>query len=80
MGGAALVQLRVDEAKGSADAKVQFQPALDGPSPTWVEVRLGSAAEIIRSESFPAQVSHACSHCAYRRACPAQSQGEQVIT
>ena len=60
--------------------KVQLQPALDGPSPTWIELELGEAAELLRSERFEARVNRFCDFCAYRSVCPAQSAGEQVIT
>jgi RecB family exonuclease len=78
VGGAALVQLRVDEGKGSTDAKVQFQDALPDDAPTWVEIRLGEAARILREEGFVATAGHACSYCAYQSTCPAKPRGEQV--
>jgi len=80
VGGAALVQLRVPAAKGSVDPKVQFQDPLDGGSPTWVEQRLGAAAQVLRSESFPATVGSACRFCSYATSCPAKPEGEQVVT
>lgn len=79
VGGAALVQLLVD---GAADAaKVQMQEALEIPAEgvTWVEERLGEAAEILRSPVVVATPCGACSYCAYASTCPAQPQGEQVI-
>ena len=79
VGGAALVQLRVDEGKGSGEAKVQFQPALPDERPTWVEERLGEAAQILRTEGFVATVGPACSYCTFRSTCPAQATGEQVV-
>ena len=79
VGGAALVQLRVDEGRASTEAKVQFQEALGDDRPTWVEVRLGEAAQILRTESFAATPGRACTYCAYRSACPAKPEGEQVV-
>jgi superfamily I DNA/RNA helicase/RecB family exonuclease len=79
IGGAALVQLRVDDGRDATEAKVQFQPPLGEEQPTWVEVRLGEAAHIVRTEAFVAQVGPGCSFCAYRSACPARIEGEQVI-
>ena len=68
--GAALVQLRVDASK----PKVQIQEAINfDDSPTWIEVKLGEAAEIIRSEAFVPQVNPSCRYCAYTRVCPTQS-------
>ena len=80
VGGAALVQLRVDAGKGSGDPKVQFQEALGSDEPTWVEVKLGDAAHIVRTEAFVASPGPACSYCAYKSACPAKAQGEQVLS
>ncbi len=81
VGGAALVQLLVDEGRGSTAAKVQMQPALETPAegPTWVEVRLGEAADVLRSTSVAATVGPACSYCAYASTCPAQPQSEPVV-
>jgi ATP-dependent exoDNAse (exonuclease V) beta subunit len=78
VGGAALVQLRVDAAKDSTDPKVQFQEALGADEPTWVEVKLGEAAHILRTEAFAATVGPGCRYCAYRSTCPAKPEGEQV--
>jgi RecB family exonuclease len=79
VGGAALVQLRVDAGKASGDPKVQFQEALGPDEPTWVEVKLGEAAHILRTEAFVATPGPGCSYCAYKTACPAKIQGEQVL-
>lgn len=78
VGGAALVQLRVPAAKDALDPKVQFQEALPAESPTWVEVKLGEAAQTIRTEAFAATLGSSCRFCVYRTACPAQPDGEQV--
>lgn len=78
VGGAALVQLRVSAAKDAVDPKVQFQEALPAQAPTWVEVKLGEAAQTIRTEAFAATLGSSCRFCAYRTACPAQPDGEQV--
>jgi RecB family exonuclease len=79
VGGAALVQLRVDASKDVAQPKVQFQAPLGLGEPTWVEVKLGQAAHILRSEEFVATVGPACRYCAYRSTCPAQREGRQVM-
>ncbi len=78
VGGAALVQLRVDAGKGSTDARIQFQEALEEERPTWVERKLGQAASLLRSEEFTARVGPACSYCAYKTTCPAKVEGQQV--
>lgn len=79
VGGAALVQLRVDASKASGDPKVQFQEALGSDEPTWVEVKLGDAARIVRTEEFVAAPGPGCSYCAYKTSCPAKALGEQVL-
>lgn len=80
VGGAGLVQLRKAESSKSNAPQVQMQPPLPSESPTWVEIRLGEAAEVIRSESFEARRNQRCDRCSYRTACPAQSEGLPVIT
>lgn len=80
VGGAALVQLRLDEGRGSTSAKVQFQGPIpsDGAEPSWVEIKLGQAAEVLRDDTIHATVGSACRFCAFATACPAQPEGEQV--
>lgn len=89
VGGAALVQLRVADGKDSPDPKVQIQPPLESKpqgsdnsgsdQPTWVEVQLGQAAEILRQEAFVARPNPACRHCHHRLVCPTQAQGRSLI-
>lgn len=78
VGGAALVQLRVPASRDSPAPKVQVQPALGDDRPTWVEVQLGEAAEVLRREAFLARPGSACRHCAYRRVCPTQPEGQPL--
>jgi len=80
VGGAGLVQLRSAASSTSDGPKVQMQEPLTGEPPTWVEIKLGEAAEIIRSETFEARRNQHCDRCAYRSACPAQPEGLPVIT
>ncbi len=79
VGGAALVQLRAAQSSTDPAAKVQFQEALPNDEPTWVEVRLGQAAAILRSERFDAVPGAACSYCALRSSCPTQAVGRPVV-
>jgi superfamily I DNA/RNA helicase/RecB family exonuclease len=68
--GAALVQLKVD----TSQPKIQPQEAIDfSQSPTWIEIKLGQAAEIIRTESFTPRVNSSCRYCSYKRVCPTTS-------
>jgi RecB family exonuclease len=80
VGGAALVQLRVSASKGSVDPKVQFQDALGDESPSWIELKLGAAAQVLRTELFPACVGPQCRYCDFRTSCPAQFDGAQVVS
>ena len=75
VGGAELVMLRLD---GPDGPKVPQQPALpDGRS--WVEELLETAVRRVLSESFPATPQVRCDRCAFRRCCPAQAEGRQVV-
>lgn len=80
VGGAALVQLRAGARGDDLAPKVQLQPPLESQSPTWIELKLGEAAELLRQERFEARPDVArCKFCAYRASCPAQPEGAQVI-
>ena len=57
----------------------QFQDALEAISPTWVEIELGQAAELLRAEGFVARPNDGCRYCSYQLVCPSQRQGEQVV-
>ena len=80
VGGAALVQLRVNASKGALEPKVQFQPPLEQDSPTWVDLELGTAAQTLRDEKFDAVLGSHCKFCAHKSNCPAQPEGEQVVS
>jgi superfamily I DNA/RNA helicase/RecB family exonuclease len=73
--GAELVMLRIDDAGGP---KVQAQAALP-PGPTWVEELLATAVTRVLAEQFPPTPQERCDRCAFRRCCPAQPEGRQVV-
>ena len=75
VGGAELVMLRVDDGDGP---KVQAQAELE-PSPSWVEALLDTAVRRVLGESFPPTPQDRCDRCAFRRCCPAQPDGRQVV-
>jgi superfamily I DNA/RNA helicase/RecB family exonuclease len=75
VGGAELVMLRIDDGPGP---KVQQQASLE-PSPSWVENLLDTAVRRILGESFPPTPNDRCDRCAFRRCCPAQPDGRQVV-
>ena len=76
VGGAELVMLRLD---GAGGPKLQKQPALEA-SPSWVEVLLDTAVRRVLGETFPPTPHERCERCAFRRCCPAQPDGRQVVT
>ncbi len=77
-GGAELVQLGLTD--GGAKAVVQSQPAQadDGPERTLLRAQLAQAADLLRSERFPAVVGPQCRECPFEPICPAQSAGHVV--
>jgi RecB family exonuclease len=74
-GGAELVMLRLDDGLGP---KVQSQQPLE-PAPSWVDVLLDTAVRRVLGESFPPTPNDHCARCAFRRCCPAQPDGRQVV-
>ena len=74
-GGAELVLLRLDDGPGP---KVQGQGSLES-SPSWVETLLDTAVRRVLGESFPPTPNDFCKRCAFRRCCPAQPAGRQVV-
>jgi RecB family exonuclease len=74
-GGAELVMLRLDDGPGP---KVQAQSTLE-PSPSWVEELLDTAVRRVLGESFPPTPNDHCARCTFRRCCPAQPDGRQVV-
>jgi hypothetical protein len=74
-GGAELVLLRLEDGPGP---KVQGQSPLE-PSPSWVEELLDTAVRRVLGESFPPTPNDYCGRCAFRRCCPAQPDGRQVV-
>jgi RecB family exonuclease len=78
-GGAELVHLRLDAAGAP---KVQPQALLapdEGADRTWVEDLLDGAAGQVRQEQFAPRPGDQCQRCEFRRLCPAQPEGRQVV-
>jgi superfamily I DNA/RNA helicase/RecB family exonuclease len=75
VGGAELVMLRLD---GPDGPKVPQQAALP-EGRTWVDDLLETAVRRVLSESFPPTPQERCDRCAFRRVCPAQPDGRQVV-
>nr|WP_237703081.1 ATP-dependent DNA helicase [Candidatus Protofrankia datiscae] len=68
-----------DGRRSARAPKVQRQPALPPDGPTWMDDLLVDAVELIAAERFPPRPGPDCSMCAFRRCCPAQDDGRQVI-
>jgi RecB family exonuclease len=81
VGGAELVQLRHDAARGAAGPYVQQQPALqtDASGRTFVDELLADAVDVISQERYFPRPSDDCPRCPVRMACPAQPAGRQVL-
>ena len=75
VGGAELVMLRLD---GPDGPKVPQQPALPAGT-SWVEALIETAVRRVLGESFPPTPQEHCDRCAFRRCCPAQAEGRQVV-
>ncbi|HVE73774.1 MAG TPA: PD-(D/E)XK nuclease family protein, partial [Mycobacteriales bacterium] len=76
LGGAELVMLRHD---GEHGAKVCGQVGLT-PADPWMETVLEGAARRVLDEQFPPTPDEQlCRRCPYRRCCPAQPEGRQVV-
>ena len=76
VGGAELVLLRLGKAELPT---VQEQAPLDPDNP-WLQRSLEAADLRIREEEFTAIVSPRCDTCSFRAACPAQPEGQVVVT
>ncbi len=71
-GGAVLLQLGLN----TQTPTVTSQDPLPADGPTWVDVALGSAAAVVRSEDLQAKAGEGCVHCDFRASCPTQAEGQ----
>ncbi len=75
-GGAALVQLGHDKAKGFGE---QQQPALSAaPDPGWARRLVEETAEAMASSAFVAEQNAGCGTCPVRTCCPLRPEGRAV--
>ena len=79
VGGAELVQLRIDAQRGNPAPKVQTQDALP-EGDNWLTEMLGNAVRRIGAEDFGPQPDDHCKWCRFKRCCPAQPEGRQVVS
>lgn len=77
-GGAELVQLGLRDGPANAVVQAQGVQEDDGAARTELRGRLARAAELLRTEQFPAVVGDQCRECPFEPICPAQSAGHVV--
>ena len=72
-------QLGIDD--DSASAKVQAQPAhtADGPERHLLREGLARAADLVRSETFPAVAGQHFRDCAFVAICPVKGAGSVTV-
>ena len=77
-GGAELVQLGLPDGSDTATVQRQSPHVEDGPERRDLEERLGRAASLVRTETFPAVAGQHCRHCTFVALCPTKSSGAVV--
>ena len=77
-GGAELVQLGLTNDDPRATVQQQPGQADDGPERAALRDRLARAAELLRSESFPAVAGQQCRDCDFVPICPIKSAGHVI--
>jgi RecB family exonuclease len=77
-GGAELVQLGLTGDDEHATVQTQPDQADDGPERVALRARLARAAELLRSESFPAIAGQHCRDCDFVPICPIKSAGHVI--
>lgn len=78
--GAELVYLRSDAPRKATGPKVVRQDALGPPGTHPAEEVLDLAVRRVASEHFPAVVGPRCQYCNFKRSCPADPYGQQVVS
>ncbi len=79
LGGAELVELRHGRADGTPAVRQQDPLDGDGAGPSWADVLLAGTVAGVLAERFPARRNDLCERCEFRRCCPAQDAGAQVV-
>ncbi|MDH6112684.1 superfamily I DNA/RNA helicase/RecB family exonuclease [Kitasatospora sp. MAP12-15] len=77
LGGAELVQLRIEDKRDPDAPKVQQQGPPDGEP--WIENLLADAAGRVLAERFVPTTGTGCDRCSFRRSCSAQRDGRQLV-
>jgi superfamily I DNA/RNA helicase/RecB family exonuclease len=76
--GAVLICVRHDAGVNSSGPMLRTQKAIGVDQP-WVEEKLVSAAEVVRSEKYLPTISEQCDWCSIKTSCPLQPEGKPVI-
>ena len=74
-GGAELVQLGLTDGGETAVVQAQDAHPEDGAAREDLRARLGHAASLLRSETFPAVAGQHCRDCTFVAVCPIKSAG-----
>jgi RecB family exonuclease len=77
-GGAELVYLRESDAQGLPKI-AQQTPAVEEPGETPIEKKLVTMAARVLDENFAAYGEKQCGTCAFRKCCPKQPEGKQLL-
>lgn len=77
-GGAELVFLREGDAAGLPKTADQ-SPAPEGPGDTPIEKKLAKMAARVLDENFAAYGEKQCGTCVFRKCCPKQPEGKQLL-
>ncbi|WP_344666848.1 ATP-dependent DNA helicase [Catenulispora yoronensis] len=77
-GGAELVFLREGDAAGLPKTADQ-SPAPEGPGDTPIEKKLATMAARVLDENFAAYGEKQCGTCVFRKCCPKQPEGKQLL-
>ncbi len=77
-GGAELVFLREGDARGLPKTAEQT-PATEDPGNTPIEKKLATMAARVLDENFAAYGEKQCGTCTFRKCCPKQAEGKQLL-
>jgi RecB family exonuclease len=77
-GGAELVFLREGDARGLPKTAEQDPPA-EPPGSTPIEKKLATMAARVLDENFAAYGEKQCGTCTFRKCCPKQPEGKQLL-
>ncbi|MGA0857066.1 MAG: RecB family exonuclease, partial [Candidatus Nanopelagicales bacterium] len=74
--GAALISLR----KPKSGLPIQLNQSSIEERKNWIEDKMIQFAEVARSEGYEAKICSSCSYCRFKKVCPLQNEGKQVLS